>query len=479
MGLQAKPGAGRSPRPWVTRTLGLCIAFLPAIWGCGGSGEESTLADPEGDGPGGTAAGRAAADTAAIAHARWPGFPLLPDGRFPLSAWCAPPNRETTDQRYREYAEAGFTVVLPALEDPYLEKPNLERLEVAWRQDLFVILRDDTVHPDEAIRPGWGTRVDEAVRVYSGHPAFLSYFLADEPAPEIFPSLAALNRRFARRDSLHPAYVNMLGLSPAGYGHHGLAYHRFLGSFLEEVEPAFFSIDIYSLTSEGDFPNFCPGLDSVRLLAARHRIPFWVILQLTPHRDFRELTAAELAWQANLALAYGAKGIVWFTYWTPRPDEQGFRLGPIAYEGERTASYDRVAKLNPRIEILGRELSGFVSREVLHVGELPRDGRPLPPEAALGGTTITLKSGGDLTVALFELDARASLEPPPQGRRLMLVNRDYRRAAEYELTSPGRLRRWLGKPRRYSDPLGPEAGEGLHHLSRLDPGEAALFSVEP
>jgi hypothetical protein len=413
-----------------------------------------------------------AVDTSGAQAARWPGFPLLPDDRFPISAWCAPPNREITAERFREYADAGFTVVLPALEDPFLEEPNLKRLETASAEGLFVIVRDDRVHPDEATRAGWGARVDLVVEAYAGQPGFLGYFLADEPAPNVYPSLGALTRRFAAGDSRHPAYVNLLGLSPAGYGHHGLAYHHYLGSFLETVSPAFFSVDLYSLTTEGDFPNFCPGLDSARILARRHDIPFWAVLLLTPHLGYRVLTTAEIAWQANLALAYGAKGIVWFTYWTPRPDESNYRLGPISYEGERTPTYEQVAEVNRGVQVLGADLAVYEPWEVLHMGEVPRDGRPLPDDFRLGDHPIRIESPGNLTVSIF-LQAPGLLREP-RDFRVMIVNRDYRQPAPCTLSLPGwRLQRIGGSS-------GAEESGGRESASfELAPGGAALYSVAP
>jgi hypothetical protein len=449
--------ASGAPLPWI-------IALLAVVWGCGQGGDGQTLPLAQ---PGG-----APLDSGWVAGARWPGFPLLPDDRFPISGWCAPPVGETSAERYAEYAEAGFTVVLPALEDPYLESTNLARLRVAWEHGLFTILRDDRVHPDEATRAGWGVRVDSVVAAYSGKPGFLAYFLADEPAPEVYPSLAALNHRFAARDPWHPAYVNLLGLSPAGYGHHGLAYNRYLGDFLDQAAPSFFSIDLYPLATEGDVPNFCPGLDTARVLARNHGIPFWAILLLTPHLSFREPTAAELAWQANLALAYGAKGIVWFTYWTPRPDASHYRMGPISHEGERTAAFERVKMVNRGVQVLGSELAVYEPWAVLHSGSLPRGGAPLAGDFRLGDLSVRIESPGDLTVSVFLQSAGLLREP--RDFRLLIVNRDHSEPTSCGVTVPGWQLCRLDEDR---DTWSPPTGG--RHVTTLPPGGAALYSVVP
>ncbi len=400
---------------------------------------------------------------------RWPGFPLLPDGSFPIAGWCTPPVRETTPERLREYRDAGFTVLLPALEDPYLEARNRERLEIAAEVGLWAIVRDDRVHPDEARRPGWEDRVRASVDAYGRMPALLGYFLADEPGPETFSSLAGLTARYAALDRQHPAYANLYGLSPAGYGYAGRTYRAFLEEFLDATRPALFSVDHYTLRRDGDTPNFCPGLDTTRQMAARFDAAFWSILQLTPHLEFRDLGVGELLWQAHLSLAYGAKGIVWFTYWTPRPDETGYRDGPIAYDGRRTPAYQRVARVNRSIQSLGRAIGDRVAVDVRHHGTMPRDGRPLD-----GTFPLVRLEGGDVTVGFLVGRGDPGARSPsgsPADTLALLVSRDYREATR---ASAG----WRRTAERWDAALGdwtPLAGTRAEFA--LEPGGAVLLRL--
>ena len=401
-------------------------ALVAALAGCSGS-ETAERGTP-------AASGRSSeAAAAAAVPARWSGFPLLPDGRFPIAGWCAPPMDENSPTRMREYADAGFTVLLPAVEDPYAVQLNRERLRAAREAGLWAIVRDDRVHPDEAHRPNWQMRVAAACSAYADSAALLAYFLADEPDPKITESLAALTTEFARRDSLHPAYVNYLGLSPALKGHYGRSYRTYLEEFVTGVQPAFFSVDLYTLLADRETPNLCPGLDTARVVAQRHGVPFWAVLQLTPHLQFRDLTVGEISYQAMLALSYGAKGVVWFTYWTPRADEWGYRGGPISYQGRRNPSYQRVATVNRRLQQLGRLLGEREAREVRHAGELPVDGHPLDAT-----TPLSRADGGPLTVGFF---------PPPAGAAradtlALLVSRDLRRPTRATLKWRGRAEIW-------------------------------------
>ena len=420
-----------------------------------------------GDGTSGVTADTAASQAGPIA--RWPGFPLLPDGGFPLAGWCAPPMHENTRARLLEYAQAGFTVLLPALEDPYREDLNRERLRVARETGLWAIVRDDRVHPDEAHRPEWEERVEAVVRAYGDSTALLGYFLADEPGPDVTESLAALTRAFAEQDPRHPAYVNYLGLSPALKGHYGKSYRAYLEEFVESIRPALFSVDLYTLQHEGETPNLCPGLDTARTVSHRLGVPYWAVLQLTPHLVFRDLSVGEISYQAMLALAYGAKGIVWFTYWTPVSGEFGYRGGPVAYGGERNPAYQRVAAVNRRVQALGRVLAQREAVEVLHAGELPVNGRPLDVSWPL-----QVAGGGHFSVGFFPASETSPPTGQPADTLALLVSRDFRRGAQAQLVWRGRAEVWdetLATWTPYSEESGPlPLAPGGARLLRFRPG---------
>ena len=46
-------------------------------------------------------------------------------------------------------------------------------------------------------------------------------------------------------------------------------------------------------------------------------IGFWNFFNCVPYSDHFDPTPAQLRWQALTALAYGAKGVLWYYYWSP------------------------------------------------------------------------------------------------------------------------------------------------------------------
>ena len=61
-------------------------------------------------------------------------------------------------------------------------------------------------------------------------------------------------------------------------------------------------------------------------LSPRHGIPFWNYFNTIPYQGHRDPTYGELSWQVFTSLAFGAKGVLYFTYWDD-PDGQHFGNG--------------------------------------------------------------------------------------------------------------------------------------------------------
>jgi hypothetical protein len=158
----------------------------------------------------------------------------------------------------------------------------------------------------------------------------------------------------------------------------------------------------------------------IREAARRHDVPFLFILQAMPHLSYRDPTEAELAWQAFHALAFGARGISYFTYWTPldvrHQNKANFRYGLIE-NGKPTLHYFQAARINRTVAALAGELAGYQSWGVLDSRAGIASGFPYGP--------IERIEGGPVTAGVF-VGPRAELA-------FLLVNRDYQFGVEADL----------------------------------------------
>ena len=63
--------------------------------------------------------------------------------------------------------------------------------------------------------------------------------------------------------------------------------------------------------------NYWTNLEAVRNAAVKHNLAFWNIVLSVAHFSYREASAADLRFEAYTSLAYGARGIAYFTYFAP------------------------------------------------------------------------------------------------------------------------------------------------------------------
>src|SRR6187551_2937041 len=89
--------------------------------------------------------------------------------RIPIVAWAGPPSNETTVERYRELAEAGFT-------HNYSGFPNADAMAKA-----LDVARDAGVKQFIAI-PELATAPEEITKRFKDHPANGGYYFRDEPS---------------------------------------------------------------------------------------------------------------------------------------------------------------------------------------------------------------------------------------------------------------------------------------------------------
>jgi hypothetical protein len=198
-------------------------------------------------------------------------------------------------------------------------------------------------------------------------------------------------------------------------------YREYVERFITTVRPSLLSYDYYPFEVRNrDRPTFFSNLAVVREHATRQGVPFMLIILAMPHGPYRDPTEAELSWQVFHALAYGARGISYFAYWTPvhveHADVMKFRTGLIQ-EGKPTRHYAEATRVNRAVRAIASQLAGYRSIAVGDSLEQVTAALPLGPIAAI--------EGGAVTVGLF-VNASGKLA-------VLLVNRDYRSSVRVRL----------------------------------------------
>lgn len=279
--------------------------------------------------------------------------PRFVQDRFVIGFWVPPQvGAGELTSRYEEIAAANFNVVVGNS-----GASATAQIDVCTRLGLRTLLGADgpvTGYPEG--EGCWG------------------YLLVDEPNASAFPELG---RRVAELRQARPgrlAYINLFPnyASPAQLG--TVTYEEHVARFMREVQPDVLSMDHYpAMRPDSDTRDaYCTNLETMWRHAHAAGVPFWNYFYSMPFNDRLDPTEAQLRWQIFTAAAYGARGVLYFCYWTPGKGNAGTGEFPkggaiLTAEGRKTRHYDEARRINAELKALGPTLMQLTSTEVRRV----------------------------------------------------------------------------------------------------------------
>jgi hypothetical protein len=314
------------------------------------------------------------------------------DPPFIISAWGGP---EAKLELYKEFADCGFNVY--TFGEPALAKAVGIKAMVCDNQ-LFAVKRDS---------PDFEKNIKMVVEKYSKDPTVVGLFLADEPSVAGFADLGAVSQAIQKANPRLIPYINLLPsyASPAQLG--ADSYEEYIRRFVEVVKPPVVSWDHYALLDNlTTRPQYFPDLEVVSKVCREAKLPFVQIVCCVPHGMYRPQDEGDIRWQAYTTLAYGAKGIIWFTYGTINDPGWAYHDAILDAKGRRTERYGYVQRVNRKIAALAPLMTKLDGVRVVHTDPVPNGGVGLdetfPVATAKGGAmTLGLLQDGDKHEYLF------------------------------------------------------------------------------
>jgi hypothetical protein len=362
-----------------------------------------------------------------------PGVPTILAGpEFPIGLWGPPPPEQTTTQRYKEIADAGFNFVIGG-NGVHTNTTNQTALNVAKANSLRFLLWDGqlvSLIRDKATQTAVSDRIKQILQRFpvSTYPARAGLVLRDEPNTTYFPILGYANGVLQGLDSKQLPWINLYGYT-TDPGLTGVSnYEEYLRLYLDQVKPPFLSFDHYPLVS--DFPTITArhfeNWALIRKYSLQAGIPPWGFIQSVDFKwtdnrypPRRRPNEAELFWQVNVSLAYGAKGLQYFTYWTPKSNTTvTFGEALVTTGGNLTPLYSYAKRVNTYLKAVGKVLLPLKSVSVVHAGE-----STLPP----GTTAFPTQGDGYISSVSGSPVILGSFTTPAGGteRYLLVVNRSF------------------------------------------------------
>ena len=303
--------------------------------------------------------------------------PIVPPAQFPLE--------------YARIASAGFTAVLGGF--GATNSSAVAASVSACEQAKLLCIPSTCETPDSPGGDG------SCVGVGLESKALAGYQLYDEPQPSDFPKVAAWMASVAQRTQSRPGLLRFVNLLP-NYASFASGYEGYIKDFIEATHPDLLSFDHYPLFypgSEADSSNtsqagYLRNLQSIRAAALENNLPFWNFLNAMPFNARPDVTEAQLRWQVYSSLAHGAKGVLYFCYWTPTGDSFKWSNAIMTPRGGAYVEgphFAQVARLHTKLLPMGRLLLSAVSTAVVSAQGTGGGGG--------GGDSLTPISAGPVT----------------------------------------------------------------------------------
>lgn len=354
--------------------------------------------------------------------------------KFAILPWGTSVGDEAS---FREIRECGFN--LGGFVHP-------EKLDAVHAAGLKAIVIDDSVHVTDATKEMAPDEITSRAKALTSrtkdHPATYGYYLRDEPNAMMWPALGRWAAAFREHAPKALPYINLFPNYASAEALGRPTYEEYVDSFAAEVKPTFLSYDNYSLIDDGSLRGgYFQNLEAVRSAALKHNLPFWNIVLGNAHFTYAEPSPAGLRFQAYTTLAYGARGISYFTYFTPAVGN--YRLAPIDQFGNRTPTWDMLRNVNLQIHALAPTLVKLKSVNVFH--------HPTVPDGCKGITSATLVSdltGGQYVAGEFEGEGRVyALVVNTSLKNSAALGATFKVPGTIEMVSPysGAIQPWQGE----------------------------------
>jgi hypothetical protein len=305
----------------------------------------------------------------------------FPIGIFYIPTWAA-----TNDIQYNYIHDAHINFMqsfYPNVVGINTEEQMKTILDLAFARGIKVQVSDSRM--EELMTTATDEEIDAIASSYKHHPATGGYYIKDEPSQEQLSRAAYVYKRLKWNDPNSFPNVNMFPASGVPDSNH----KDYLEEWVNQAGPTnleYLTMDTYPFVA-GDVigSDYFKDMENLRAVGLKYDLKIAAYLQavglsLGETAYLRRPNADELRWNVYTNLAYGVKGLYWFTWFQPidqGPDTH-FTTAIMDSAGNKTDLYVPVQSLNEEIKQWGPILMGLISRNVFFKGNLPPGTKPLP-----------------------------------------------------------------------------------------------------
>lgn len=383
--------------------------------------------------------------------------------QIPIMVWYGPSVEHVSRADLFSIRDAGFNRCLIDLRKSEL---NIKALGLADSIGLGLILTDRAVERYKSGEDSTLFKIDSLVTVYNSYKTSWSCFLSNKPGIDDFPSISTLIDYFHSKHSphhyfihAHPEYASVAALDTT-------IYADYVALLVARLKPPFISYEHFGIVNETLRPEFFSNLAKVRQVSLDYDVPFWAYTLLVSFNGHPEVQHSHVRVQLYSGLAYGAKGIQYYSFRPPSDNFYEYGDAMLSHEGDRTKAYSFIRLINSEIQKLGPTLMRLQSTAVFFSDPVPAGGIAFKP----GLPIIKINCPSILTG--FFIDECAN-------KYVMFVNTDFSHGKRAKIHFSEQVKSLVEIPKNYMPPLIIQWDDELYKDADIlfKAGDGRLFQI--
>lgn len=297
-----------------------------------------------------------------------------------------------SDEMFQLYADVGINMISHNDNDYDVYPSVVKRLlEQGEKYNIGIQVYDKRLTGKDGAQLSLEA-IDAILNEYANYPAYCGNYIIDEPGQEGY-RLDTLNGTSIA--DVAPIFQKFNELGFYGYGNllpllsdQTDKYQAYIDEYMETCNPPYLQYDMYPFQNETDYGNvgrYFKNLTTIKASAEAHNVPFWGFVQIGSQyndagnhfdTDGYYPTKGQTYWNVGMLLAFGAKGIHYFTliqpHWFAYAKTEPFdfqRNGLIGAWGNKTRWYYYAQDINKQITAVDEVLMNSVSKGVIATSE--------------------------------------------------------------------------------------------------------------
>lgn len=258
-----------------------------------------------------------------------------------------PDGIQPSRKAYEDLIDCGFNLGMVYGDVDYFKK----QFEIIGDLKFKYMIQNNDLFSDKRIN---------FIEAFEDVPNFGGWKFRDEPSFESLKVLQSQYQDMYKADPSNLIYINMAGVVGNYFTGPYPTLYEYLEYFQKMFNPEVWSYDFYPILIRNgnlivEYETFYSALEAFSAISHKTGKPFWAYCESMAYRASSysrpPATEAYLRFEAFSALAYGAQGIVYWTYGqrAPQPSEQ-YQSALVNLNGKKSKSWYAAKKVNSEIK---------------------------------------------------------------------------------------------------------------------------------